>query len=276
MLEEPVQRHFAMSEHDISEPPKVDLRPPDPFKPAQPHIPGVATPAVHGQEYGGLENDGQSPGLLGEAVNRRLPDPANLKLLWVGITLSVALATGALLFTHAHATNPFIRNEPAIVQAKDVPADAPPPRRVAEEAPSPDGKERVAPGAVATTAEIAKPWSSKRFLFRDPVTSKAVPALLVRLPGGVLWAFSLREPYGSCELEYVTDLKQLQDQYGFTGTHPMVADPCNRTLFDLMQYGNGPSGYVRGEVAQGSGWRPPMAIELRTKGAEIIATRMEE
>jgi len=29
-------------------------------------------------------------------------------------------------------------------------------------------------------------------------------------------------------------------------------------------------------VAQGSGWRPPMAIELRIKGNEIIAARMEE
>ena len=100
--------------------------------------------------------------------------------------------------------------------------------------------------------------------------------MLVRLPGGTLWAFSLREPYGSCELEYVTNLKQLHDQYGFTAAYPMVGDPCNRTLFDLTQYGNGPGGFVRGEVAQGSGWRPPMAIELRTKGDEIIAARMEE
>lgn len=260
-----------MSEYNISDPFKVD-----PFKPAQPHIPGVETPAMHDGEHGGPGNDAPSHGLLRAAINRHLPDSADLKLLWVGITLASALATGALLFSHAHAKNPFAGSGPAAVQATSAPAEAAKPRKTAENVPGLDGKLPVGPGAVATTAEVAKPWSSKRFYFRDPVTSKPVPAMLVRLPGGTLWAFSLREPYGSCELEYVINLKQLHDQYGFTGSHPMVGDPCNRTLFDLTQYGNGPSGLVRGEVAQGSGWRPPIAIELRTKGNEIIAARMEE
>jgi hypothetical protein len=260
-----------MSEHNISDPFK-----PDPFKPAQPHIPGVETPAVHLEEHGGHGNDAPSPGLLGAVINARLPHPADLKLLWVGITLASALATGALLFSNAHVTNPFAGSEPATFQATNAPADVPKPRQDVQDAPRLDGKLPVGPGAVATTPEVANPWSSKRFYFRDPATSKPVPALLVRLPGGTLWAFSLREPYGSCELEYVTNLKQLHDQYGFTGTYPMVGDPCNKTLFDLTQYGNGPSGLVRGEVAQGSGWRPPIAIELRTKGNEIIAARMEE
>jgi len=257
-----------MSEHNIS----------DPFKPAQPYIPGVATPATqeHHQESGWIGGEPPSHGLLGAAINARLPNPAELKLLWVGITLATALATAALLLINAHATNPFTGSYVAVTQPKIVPADVPKPPEDAQDAPRIDGKLPVAPGVIATTSELAKTWSSKEFYFRDPVTAKPVPAVLVRLPGGTLWAFSLREPYGSCELEYVTNLKQLRDQYGFTAAHPMVGDPCNKTLFDLTQYGNGPSGLVRGEVAQGSGWRPPLAIELRTKGDEIIAARMEE
>lgn len=255
-----------MSEHNIS----------DPFKPAQPHIPGVENPSAHEEESGGPGNDSASHGLLGAAINARLPDPTNLKLLWVGITLATALVTAALLFINAHATNPFAGGGPATFQATKAPAEVAKPRQDAQDAPRLDGKLPIAPGAVATTAELGKPWSSKRFYFRDPATSKPVPAMLIRLPGGTLWAFSLREPYGSCELEFVTDLKQLHDRYGFTSAYPMVGDPCNKTVFDLTQYGNGPSGLVRGEVAQGSGWRPPIAIELRAKGNEIIAARMEE
>jgi len=260
-----------MPEHNISEPLK-----PDPFKPTQPHIPGVEAAARHEKENGGPGNDASWHGLLRAAIKARLADPAKLKLLWVGIALVSALATGALLFSHAHTTNPLAGSKPPIVQAKNAPADVPKPSQGAQNAPRLDGKMPMGPGAVATTSEVAKPWSAKRFDFRDPVTLKPVPAMLVRLPGGALWAFSLREPYGSCELEYVTNLKQLQDQYGFTSAHPMVGDPCNKTLFDLTEYGNGPGGFVRGEVAQGSGWRPPMAIELRIKGNEIIAARMEE
>jgi hypothetical protein len=255
-----------MSEHNIS----------DPFKPAQPHIPGVEIPATHEDEHVAPGNDTPPHGLLGAAINARLPDPAELKLLWVGITLASALATGVLLFSNAHATNPFAGGDPATYRTANAATEAPKPRQDVHDATRLDGKLPVGPGVVATTAELAKPWSSKRFYFRDPATSNPVPAMLVRLPGGTLWAFSLREPYGSCELEYVTNLKQLQDQYGFTGAYPMVGDPCNKTLFDLTQYGNGPSGLVRGEVAQGSGWRPPIAIELRTKGNEIIAARMEQ
>jgi len=134
----------------------------------------------------------------------------------------------------------------------------------------------MGPGGVATAAELAKPWSAKRFYFRDPVTSKVVPAMVVHLPGGTFWGFSLREPYGSCELEYVTDLNKLRTDYNFTASYPMLGDPCNKTVFDLTRYGSGPSGLVRGEIEQGSGWRPPMAIEVRTEGNEIIAVRMEQ
>jgi hypothetical protein len=101
--------------------------------------------------------------------------------------------------------------------------------------------------------------------------------MVVRLPGGQYWGFSLREPFGDCELEYVTDLKKLQTDYRFEANHPMVANPCSRTVYDLMRYGNGATngGVVRGDIVQGSGVRPPIAIEIRTSGKDVIAVRSE-
>lgn len=118
-------------------------------------------------------------------------------------------------------------------------------------------------------------WSAKRFLFRNPLTSETVPAMVVRLPGGGYWGFSLREPYGSCDMEFVTDLEKLQSYYNFRANHPMVGDPCDRSVFDLAEYGTAPSGLVRGEVAQGTAIRPPLAIEIRTNGDKVQAVRME-
>lgn len=101
--------------------------------------------------------------------------------------------------------------------------------------------------------------------------------MVVRLPGGDMWGFSLREPFGECELQYVTDLKVLEIDYGFHAQHPMVVNPCTRAVYDLMRYGGGApnGGLVRGEIVAGSGVRPPMAIEMSTRGREIIAVRGE-
>src|SRR6202044_2846702 len=123
----------------------------------------------------------------------------------------------------------------------------------------------VGPGEIATTSELAKDWSARKFIFRDPLTSREVPAMVVRLPGGVYWGFSLVEPYGSCEMEFVTDMEKLRTDYGFRASHPMVGDPCNRAVFDLTRYGSGPVGLVRGEIAHGAAVRPPMAIEIQVR-----------
>jgi hypothetical protein len=55
----------------------------------------------------------------------------------------------------------------------------------------------------------------------------------------------------------------------------MIGDPCNRAVFDLLKYGTGPAGVVRGEIVQGPALRPPVAIQIRTEGSEIVAVRME-
>lgn len=135
----------------------------------------------------------------------------------------------------------------------------------------------MAPGPIARVDELTNAWSSKRFAFHDPVTSESVPAMLVRLPRGEYWAFSLREPYGTCELEYLTDVQKLESEYGFRAEHPMIGNPCKHTVYDLLRYGAGATngGLVRGEIVHGPGIRPPTAIEIRTSGREIIAERLE-
>lgn len=133
----------------------------------------------------------------------------------------------------------------------------------------------VGPGEVATTEKLAKPWSFQKFMYQNILTGERVPAMVVRLPGDEFWAFSLREPYGTCELEFVTDLGKLRAEYNFQADHPVVADPCNKTIFDLLRYSNGPTGLVRGEIVQGSAIRPPIAIEIQTKGNQLLAGRIE-
>ena len=100
--------------------------------------------------------------------------------------------------------------------------------------------------------------------------------MVIRLPGGGLWAFSLQEPYGKCELEFVTDLGRLATQYGYRASHPMVVNPCNNTVYDPLKVGSlGGNVWVRGEIVQGGGLRPPLAIDVRVSGHSIIADRIE-
>jgi hypothetical protein len=133
----------------------------------------------------------------------------------------------------------------------------------------------VAPGVIATEDELAKPWASKNFIYRDPLTNTDVPALVVHLPRGGYWGFSMTEPFGTCDLEYVTNLERLQTVYGFRADHPMVADPCNHEVFDLLQYGGPPSAEVRGAPVHGTGVRPPLAIEIEQQGKNVLAVKME-
>jgi len=132
------------------------------------------------------------------------------------------------------------------------------------------------PTVVATAKELAKPWSSKTFVFVKPFPRENVDAIAVRLPGKGLWAFALQEPYGDCKLEFVTDLSRIANQYGYRASHPMVVNPCNNTVYDPLKVGPlGGSVWARGEIVQGSGLRPPMAINLQEKGQSIVADRME-
>ncbi|HVH72709.1 MAG TPA: hypothetical protein VNB49_16585, partial [Candidatus Dormibacteraeota bacterium] len=91
------------------------------------------------------------------------------------------------------------------------------------------------------------------------------------------WAFSVIAPFGNCRLEYVTDLARLRNDYDFSATkHPMVGNPCSRTVFDPLKMTSLPGDYfVRGGIVQGSDLRPPLGIEIRVRGKEILAIRAE-
>jgi hypothetical protein len=243
----------------------------DPFKPVQPQIPGVSSSDDKPRQPEPSHEPVDAPGIMGPPPNAPAELP-EMKLVWVGITLLGALATIFLLFGRAQKAAPQASAAAAPISASARPASVP----LLPDAAPIDKTLPIAPGMVATASQLAKPWSAKEFYFRDPSTQKPVPAMVVRLPGGALWGFSLREPYGNCELEYVTDLQKLRRAYGFRANHPMVADPCNKSVFDLMAYGNAPGGLVRGDIAQGSALRPPLAIEMRSQDDQIIAVRTEE
>jgi hypothetical protein len=138
------------------------------------------------------------------------------------------------------------------------------------------------PVTIATVEELEKPWSAKKFTFVKPDTLATVPAIVVRLPdipgdeSSAYWAFSLAAPFGSCNLDYLTDLNVLATRYSYSASHPMVATPCDGTLFDPLRMEMTPAGaWVRGEVQQGPGIRPPISIRVQVKGGSLIADRME-
>jgi hypothetical protein len=139
------------------------------------------------------------------------------------------------------------------------------------------------PRGIATVGDLAKPWSSAQFDFKDPLTGERIPSLLLRLPGGSAsqpagyWALSLKAPYGNCQLELVNDVGKLKSDYGFAAArHPMIGNPCSRSVFDPTKMANLPGNiWVRGAMVQGSDLRPPLGIEVKIDGKDIFAVRME-
>jgi hypothetical protein len=137
---------------------------------------------------------------------------------------------------------------------------------------------------IADITEMAKPWSSKDFYIKNGLTGENLPAELIRLPIGSAsqasgyWAFSVNAPYGNCRLEYITDLARLKNDYGFRAAkHPMVGNPCSRTVFDPLKTSNLPGSgvWVRGAIVQGSDLRPPLGVEITVKEKKILAVRAE-
>jgi hypothetical protein len=226
-----------------------DQSPSDRFKAEMPQIPGVASPGTH--------------------------RPAHHSSLKLGIGLIAVLlvvflgARWALRPRHAEF-------RPAAQPQIEVPTPAPDPRTLVPHA------TEASPG-IATVEEMAKPWSSKKFFIRNMLSGEDVPAMLIRLPTGSAsqassyWAFTVNSPYGDCRLEYIVDLAKLKTDYGFRAVkHPMVGNPCSRTLFDPLKMTNLPGNFfVRGGIAQGSDLRPPLGVEIRVHGKDIVAIRTE-
>jgi len=172
-------------------------------------------------------------------------------------------------------------------KAADMPVAAPT-AQINVPAPAPDPNASLpnateAQPGVAEVREMAKPWSSKEFLFRNRLTGENVPALLLRLSSGSAaqpsgyWAFALDTPFGNCRFEFVRDLSKLRNDYGYTGAkHPMVGNPCTRTVFDPLKMTSLPgSVWVRGSIEQGADLRPPLGIEVEIQDRRIQAVRME-
>ena len=230
----------------------------DPFKPPQPSVPGVlpdAKKTAPAPEAGPPKWEPKRP-------------PPNPLLRWaIAGVIGLAVIGGGLGFYRGRGS----------ARATDPKVSAAAPGAASSAAPLVKTKNTLphGPGAIATTEELSKAWSVKRFLFPDSITGEMLPAIVVHLPQGEYWGFSLREPFGTCELEYVSDLAKLRTDYGFEANHPMVVNPCKHTVFDLLRYGGSSDGLVRGDIVHGTGIRPPMAIEIKTRDNQVVAVRME-
>lgn len=158
-------------------------------------------------------------------------------------------------------------------------ADAPP----VSSLPEAPAETHTDPNDIGSVAQFTEPWSSKEFMYSRDLTREKLRAVVVRLPGGnehsvnSYWAFLLQEPYGQCQLEYVSDLQRIADKFAFTAQHPMVVNGCTASLYDPTKMATLPTGaWVRGEIVKGPGFRPPFNIELRIEGDHLIAGRAEE
>ncbi len=246
-----VQPKRSVERIPLSELRMPDQPQPDRFKAEMPQIPGIA-----------------------EAGSRRPGPAANPAVRLVAgllVILVICFLGSRWLLRSKHSEAPAPAPPPQI----EVPAPAAAPTPAVPRATEAD------PG-IATVAEMAKPWSSKDFFFVNRVTREDIPALLIRLSSGSAtqpegyWALAMKAPFGNCQLEYL-DPAKLTDEYDFRGAkHPMVGNPCSRTVFDPLKMTNIPGNiWVRGGIAQGSDLRPPLGIQVQIQGKNILAVRME-
>jgi hypothetical protein len=215
----------------------------------------------------------QIPGISSAAARRPGGNATVLRLVGGLLAVLIVLLLGARWVMRPKHVDPPVAEAPPQLE---VPSPAPDPNTLLPHATDANPQ-------IATVSEMAKPWTSKDFFFRDRFTGENVPSILVRLPGGSpaqpegYWAFAMSSPYGNCQLEYITDLDKLTTEYGFRAAkHAMVGNPCSHTLFDPTKMTNLPGNvWVRGAIAQGSDLRPPLGIQLRIQGKDILAVRME-
>ena len=241
----------------------------DPFSPKTPAIPGV--PAQDPDRKKTAPPSPRPVAPIAAAPQSGPPEDDSKQRM-----IAIAACLGAVLLLALFLIVPKLMSPAKPVEAP-VQATAPTTNADAElsAAAALTSSGPVAPGVIATTDELAKPWASKHFNYRDPITGQTTPALVVHLSNGSYWGFSMVEPYGTCKLEFVTDLAKLHTEYNFDATHPMVVDPCQHAVFDLLQYSGASNSEVRGALVHGVGVRPPLAIEIEQHGKEISASRME-
>jgi len=226
----------------------------NPFQPEMPRIPGVSdgSPRVNQKSNTSSEN-------------RFAP------ILRIMVIVAVVVSIGLAIFLRSRFKShsaPIASSDPEIA---DQTSFAPPP---VFSHPAPVARD--GPTVAGTVEQLAKPWSANKFNFVKPITRENIDAIVVRLPSGELWAFSLKAPYGNCTLEYVTDLSAIASAYKFRAVHPMVVNPCDSTVFDPLKVGTvDGSTWARGQIVQGSSLRPPFAIDVKVHGHSIMADGIE-
>jgi hypothetical protein len=216
------------------------------------------------------------PGIAGNVPRRTASGAGPFKIIGgLVIVLVVLFVAGHWLFKAKYSEPPPAQHVAQI----DIPAPAPDPTKSVPQATETNP-------AVATVAELSKPWSWKNFVFRDDLTGENIPAIIMHLPSASAtrsagyWAFHVKAPSGDCKLEVVTDVAKLRTDYDYKAArYPMVGDPCTRTVFDPLKMGQLPGNasniWARGLIVQGSDLRPPLGIEVRVEGKEIQAIRSE-
>jgi hypothetical protein len=229
----------------------ADQSPSGRFKTEMPQIPGVTEPGP-----------------------RAPTGNPSIKLVLGLLAVLVVVFVGARVALRTKLAEP---KGPEAQPQIELPAPAPDPSTLLPHATD------AAPG-IAEVTEMAKPWTAKEFYVRNRLTGEDIPAMIIRLSTGSAsqaagyWAFAVNAPYGNCKLEYITDLGKLAVDYGYTGTkHPMVGNPCNRTVFDPLKTTNlpGTGAWVRGAIVQGSDLRPPLGVQIKVQGKDIQAIRVE-
>jgi serine/threonine-protein kinase RsbW len=219
------------------------------FRPEMPTIPGVSQ---------------ASP----EAACRPSGMDSQL-LLQIGGAAAAVVLIGALIFWR-------VKPRPAGETKSSPDSDAAAQAAPTPDLPAPAPAVQEIPNVAATVEELSKPWDAKKFTFANPLTQENIDAMVIRLPGGELWAFSLKGPFGRCELEYVTNLGRLATEFKFNATHPMVVSQCDSTVYDPLKVGPlGGNTWARGEIVQGSSLRPPISIDVKVSGRSIIADGIE-
>ena len=222
----------------------------DRFHPEMPKIPGVT----------GLRPP--SPARSNEGNVQRI-------VMIVGAAVAVIAIAAAIFWWVKSRPRKAVNSAPTEIALPETPESQTPALAAAPPA-------HAGSAVAATVEELSKPWTAKKFIFEKPLTGETLDAMVIRLPGGGLWAFAVQEPYGRCDLEFITDIAQLAAKYGYRASHPMVVNPCNNTVYDPLKIGPlGGSTWARGEIVQGGGLRPPISIDVVVRGHSIIADRME-
>ena len=219
----------------------------DRFRPEMPQIPGVTSGARPSQ--GGLAS-----------LNTE-------QIVQIAAVVAAVILLVALIVWRSRSKPRAAA--PAAADADTTEQSAPPP------APEPVIETPEA-NLAATEDQLSKPWAAHKFTFVKPITQDSIDAMVIRLPNGGLWAFSLQAPFGRCDLEFVTDIDVLASKYNFNASHPMVVNPCDSTVYDPLKVGPlGANTWARGEIVHGSSLRPPISIDVKVRGRSIIADSIE-